>query len=207
MKRTALIVVGVVALVSPTALHAQRAGGGHAGVVMGGPRSNGRGPQTAPPHAPSPNAAPPRTRPTPQPPVPSLDHPLPYNFNAVKPAPLLGRERTPAPFRVPPGYYNRQHPLAAIPYGYYGYGYSEPDYTDASAPRQQEAPPAATAPAASERPQSEPAPVPVPVPVVPHPPQTMYVIPGCYGGNVPPMKEKLPKGCDIAKLRLLRPPQ
>jgi len=41
----------------------------------------------------------------------------------------------------------------------------------------------------------------------PHPPQTMYAIPGCYGGNTPPVQASLPKGCDIAKVRVLRPPQ
>ena len=38
------------------------------------------------------------------------------------------------------------------------------------------------------------------------PPQTMYVIPGCYGGNRPPVAASLPRGCDIARLKTLRPP-
>jgi hypothetical protein len=37
------------------------------------------------------------------------------------------------------------------------------------------------------------------------PPQTMYAIPGCYGGNRPPVAANLPKGCDISKVRVLRP--
>ncbi len=37
------------------------------------------------------------------------------------------------------------------------------------------------------------------------PPETMYAIPGCYGGNRPPVAANLPKGCDIAKVRVLRP--
>jgi hypothetical protein len=37
------------------------------------------------------------------------------------------------------------------------------------------------------------------------PPQTMYAIPGCYGGNRPPVAANLPRGCDIAKLRVIRP--
>jgi hypothetical protein len=41
--------------------------------------------------------------------------------------------------------------------------------------------------------------------VPPHPPQTMYAIPGCYGGNTPPVQANLPAGCDIAKVRVLRP--
>jgi hypothetical protein len=36
--------------------------------------------------------------------------------------------------------------------------------------------------------------------------QTMYAIPGCYGGNKPPVAAQLPRGCDIAKVRVIRPP-
>jgi hypothetical protein len=39
----------------------------------------------------------------------------------------------------------------------------------------------------------------------PRPPETMYAIPGCYGGNRPPVAANLPRGCDIAKVRVLRP--
>jgi hypothetical protein len=38
------------------------------------------------------------------------------------------------------------------------------------------------------------------------PPQTMYLIPGCYGGNRQPTRANLPAGCDIAKLQVRRPP-
>lgn len=41
--------------------------------------------------------------------------------------------------------------------------------------------------------------------IPPRPPETMYAIPGCYGGNKPPVPARLPKGCDIAKVRVLRP--
>lgn len=37
------------------------------------------------------------------------------------------------------------------------------------------------------------------------PPETMYAIPGCYGGNRPPVADRLPAGCDIAKVRVIRP--
>jgi len=43
------------------------------------------------------------------------------------------------------------------------------------------------------------------VTIVPERPETMYAIPGCYGGNRPPIAEKLPRGCDIAKVRVIRP--
>src|SRR5262249_36071895 len=32
----------------------------------------------------------------------------------------------------------------------------------------------------------------------------MYVIPGCYAGNVPPRASRLPAGCDIARVQILR---
>jgi hypothetical protein len=37
------------------------------------------------------------------------------------------------------------------------------------------------------------------------PPQTMYAISGCYGGNRPPVAANLPKGCDIRNVRVIRP--
>ena len=39
----------------------------------------------------------------------------------------------------------------------------------------------------------------------PRPPQTMYMIAGCYAGNRPPVAANLPKGCDISKVRVIRP--
>ena len=39
----------------------------------------------------------------------------------------------------------------------------------------------------------------------PRPPQTMYTIAGCYAGNRPPVAANLPKGCDVAKVRVIRP--
>lgn len=41
--------------------------------------------------------------------------------------------------------------------------------------------------------------------VPPRPPETMYAIPGCYGGNRPPVAAALPPGCDIANVRVIRP--
>jgi hypothetical protein len=43
--------------------------------------------------------------------------------------------------------------------------------------------------------------------IPPRAPQTMYTIPGCYGGNRPPVATNLPPGCDIANVRVLRPPR
>ena len=41
--------------------------------------------------------------------------------------------------------------------------------------------------------------------IPPRPPETMYAIPGCYGGNRPPVAASLPPGCDIANVRVIRP--
>lgn len=37
--------------------------------------------------------------------------------------------------------------------------------------------------------------------LTPHGPDTFYVIAGCYAGNRPPNPDRLPKGCDVAKLK------
>lgn len=37
-------------------------------------------------------------------------------------------------------------------------------------------------------------------------PQTIYVIPGCYGGNRPPNESALPLGCNIANLKIVTTP-
>jgi hypothetical protein len=36
-----------------------------------------------------------------------------------------------------------------------------------------------------------------------HPPETFYVIPGCYMGNQPPRERLLPPGCDIARAKAI----
>jgi len=57
---------------------------------------------------------------------------------------------------------------------------------------------AAAAPAPTERPRETP----LPEPVKPTGPTTMYVIPNCYAGNIPPRADRLPAGCDIKNLRV-----
>jgi hypothetical protein len=46
--------------------------------------------------------------------------------------------------------------------------------------------------------RTEPPPV-----AIPHRPETMYVIPGCYAGNRPPRQSALAQGCDLALLKVL----
>ena len=43
------------------------------------------------------------------------------------------------------------------------------------------------------------------IPAPPRPPQTMYMIAGCYAGNRPPVAANLPKGCDVKNVRVIRP--
>jgi hypothetical protein len=43
--------------------------------------------------------------------------------------------------------------------------------------------------------------------VVIPPPQTMYMIAGCYAGNRRPVAANLPKGCDVTKVRVIPPPR
>ena len=38
-------------------------------------------------------------------------------------------------------------------------------------------------------------------------PTRMYVIPGCYAGNMPPRADRLPSGCDVKQVRVIDPPK
>ena len=60
--------------------------------------------------------------------------------------------------------------------------------------------PARLEPAEPPPPPREPEP-----PFVPAGDRTLYVIPGCYVGNVPPKDVKLPASCDLAKLTTFTP--
>lgn len=52
-------------------------------------------------------------------------------------------------------------------------------------------------------PVDEPAAVAVPQAGPPPPHKTMYVVPGCYAGDVPPQAGQLPARCDLADLRII----
>lgn len=60
--------------------------------------------------------------------------------------------------------------------------------------------PARQAPIEPAPPPKEPEP-----PFVPTGDRTLYVIPGCYVGNVPPKDVKLPANCDLTKLTTFTP--
>jgi len=60
--------------------------------------------------------------------------------------------------------------------------------------------PARQAPIEPPPPPKEPEP-----PFVPSGDRTLYMIPGCYVGNVPPKEVKLPPNCDLTKLTTFTP--
>ena len=52
----------------------------------------------------------------------------------------------------------------------------------------------------------EPTRAPAPPPVAgPSIPTVMYVIPNCYMGNLPPRQNRLPSGCDVKQVQVLKP--
>ena len=59
----------------------------------------------------------------------------------------------------------------------------------------------------AREPRNEPAPSPrePEPPFVPSGDRTVYVIPGCYVGNVPPSNVKLPANCDVKKVTTFTP--
>ena len=46
---------------------------------------------------------------------------------------------------------------------------------------------------------------PAPAAAAAAPPTVMYVIPKCYLGNLPPRQSRLPSGCDVKQVEVLRP--
>ena len=46
---------------------------------------------------------------------------------------------------------------------------------------------------------------PAAAPPVAGPPTVMYVIPKCYLGNLPPRQSRLPSGCDVKQVQVLKP--
>ena len=144
--------------------------------------------------------------PPPAPPPPSITNPIQppatpppaITRPSPPPSPFDARPRTYAPryaprYNLPPGNPRRG--------GYSPYYPGFVGFDDQTSPIP---PDAAVYPV-----DSNGQPIPYPYPptreqpqvVVPHAPDTFYVIPGCYAGNRPPNRERLPKGCDIAKLK------
>lgn len=55
------------------------------------------------------------------------------------------------------------------------------------------------------RPPADPQPLEPYAPGVPGPAKTLYVVPGCYAGDVPPRPGQLPDGCNVADVRAVAP--
>ena len=55
--------------------------------------------------------------------------------------------------------------------------------------------------------QLERSPATAPAAARPTGPTRMYVIPGCYAGNMAPRADRLPAGCDVKQVRVIDPPK
>lgn len=142
-------------------------------------------PPPAPPAATQPNVTPPFV--TPQPPAPFVPTPQPQTRT-----PFDATSRTYAP-----RYDNRPRRRYGPPYYSSAYGIGELVTGSGSAAVPEDV-------AASDfqgPPLTAPFYEPPRVVVASRGPDTYYVIPGCYAGNRPPNPERLPKGCDAAKLK------
>jgi hypothetical protein len=137
----------------------------------------------------------------PVPPAPSVRPPV--GVTTTPPLP------PPSPFAARPWTY-APHYTDPRPSRRYGYGYGSPIYGGGT--WFDSSPPAPVAPAPVDQEIASPPPAPQPpkaaAPIAEppriaeaHGPDTFYVIPGCYLGNRPPAPERLPKGCDLAKLK------
>jgi hypothetical protein len=110
----------------------------------------------------------------------------------------------PSPFAARPGTYTPHYDRPSSLQNRRGaYSYVAPFYGGtpdaASAPA---SPPPAPEPRVTPEPPKIAEPLPEPPPVaVSHGPDMFYVIPGCYAGNRPPNPDRLPKGCDVARMR------
>jgi len=127
------------------------------------------------------------TLPPPPPPSPFAARPGAYTPRYDRPAPFrAGRGNGVSIYDGTLGFFPSAAPAVPPP---------APDRTvEPALPRPE--PPKALAPPAAPPPPREPQRV-----AVAHGPDTFYVIPGCYAGNLPPRLERLPKGCDVARMR------
>lgn len=92
-------------------------------------------------------------------------------------------------YRTPPVLYVLQPYPVPQPY---------PVYVTVPAPP----PPPPPAPEPEVRPEPPAPPAPI---IVPTGSRTLYVIPGCYLGNVKPEADRLPAHCDISRLKIYEP--
>ena len=119
------------------------------------------------------------------------------------PSPFAARPDTYAPRYTLPPFRAGNGPGVSIYNGWLGFGpyipVAEP-LAPAAVPEQRLPPAPAEPPRTPEPPKNPTPPEPVQIAAA-HGPDTFYVIPGCYAGNRPPNPARLPKGCDLAKMR------
>jgi hypothetical protein len=119
---------------------------------------------------------------------------VPVDFYRQRPDPTGGRLFFPFPSGPGPWPYPWPYPFP--PDAYYGPPVQRVYKVRPDADRSGSSvePPAATTP-------TTPA---LPAPL-PGKPKTFYVIPGCYAGDRPPLPDRLPKGCNRSRMRVIPP--
>ena len=172
LKLSIFAVMLATSLMLPSAASAQRGSGARPGTL---------------PSQPNRPVRPPTGRPSPQPPAPQQP-----------PSPFAAGPRTYAPrYDVPVNGGGRGygHPFYGGGVGVGGYvelpTNGAPAVNDANASPADVQSPRVVQIGPSSR----------PVTIASRGPDTFYVIAGCYAGNHPPDAQRLPKGCDAAKLR------
>jgi hypothetical protein len=142
---------------------------------------------------------------------------VPPVYSTRPPTDLTPANAPRGPFDARPGTYRPRYdphydrPWNGYRNGYYGapYFYGSGSFFNDSYPTDSTTAPAVPGGPGSDdsfltQPQQQPvasAPIPAPPPPVLHHPDTFYVIPGCYVGNLRPRQEQLPKGCDMSKMK------
>lgn len=144
-----------------------------------------------------------------------LPTPIPYQkpWEWRVPAPAWERPQTPAWERQGPPPWERGHVARpvypdqhqrrrtpSVVYVMQPYPVAQPYPVYVTVP----APAAPEPPVAPAEPEAEPALPPPPI-VLPTGSRTIYLIPGCYLGNVPPDASRLRAGCDIGRLKTYVP--
>ncbi len=143
---------------------------------------------------------------------PAVNYPKPWEWTVPVPAweryqvPAWEKQRPPAWERghvARPVYpdQNQRRRTPAVVYVMQPYPVAQPYTVYVTVP----APAAPEPPAAPAEPEVEPEPPPPPPIVLPTGSRTIYVIPGCYLGNVPPDTSRLRAGCDVRRMKTYEP--
>ena len=130
--------------------------------------------------------------------ITTLPPPPPPSPFAARPDTYVPRYDRSSPFR--PGHGDG----VSIYSGTFGFVPYAPYPAPAAPPLARDQGPVPVAPAPEPPKAAQPLPEPPPEPrsiTMAHGPDTFYVIPGCYAGNIRPNPERLPKACDVSMMR------